>query len=86
MSHSAHEAKRSCTALTNLEFRATGDVTVCTGALPIGNIKETPIRRLWENRPRLWEQGCCLARRCTQAELHTITPSASLTAAGEWKE
>ena len=85
-SHSAHEARRSCTALTMLQFQANGDVTVCTGVPPVGNIKEKPIRRIWDERPRYWEKGCCLEKRCSPAELHTIEPASSLSAADTWKQ
>jgi hypothetical protein len=78
MTHSAHEAKRSCAALTNLQFQANGDVTVCTGAPAIGNVKTESVREIWKNRPRLWEHGCCLERRCSTAELETIQAAPSL--------
>jgi MoaA/NifB/PqqE/SkfB family radical SAM enzyme len=80
MTHNAHETRRSCAALTMLQFQANGDVTVCTGASPVGNIKHTPVREIWEGRPRLWERGCCLERRCSKAELETLVPAESLTA------
>ncbi|MGQ0646352.1 MAG: radical SAM protein [Gemmatimonadaceae bacterium] len=80
MSHTAHEIRRSCTALTNLQFQANGDVTVCTGAPIVGNIKQTPIRQIWESRPRLWENGCCLQRRLTDAELEALQPAPALVA------
>lgn len=80
MTHNAHEAKRSCAALTNLQLQANGDVTVCTGAPQIGNVKLQPIRQIWENRPKLWESGCCLDKRCTTAELERLVPAESLTA------
>ena len=80
MTHSAHEKKRSCAALTQMQFQANGDLTVCTGAPPVGNIKTTPVRELWKNRPHLWTEGCCLERRCSQSELQNIVPAESLTA------
>jgi MoaA/NifB/PqqE/SkfB family radical SAM enzyme len=80
MTHSAHEARRSCAALTNLQLQANGDVTVCTGAPAVGNVKTQPIREIWKNRPRLWEHGCCLERRCSPAELRDLHPAASLVA------
>jgi MoaA/NifB/PqqE/SkfB family radical SAM enzyme len=80
MSHNAHEAKRSCTALTNLQLQANGDVTVCTGAPVVGNVKLAPIRRIWEDRPRLWESGCCLERRCAGQEMERLVPAESLAA------
>jgi MoaA/NifB/PqqE/SkfB family radical SAM enzyme len=82
--HSAHERKRSCNALITLQVQSSGDVTVCTGAPPVGNIRETSIRDIWETRPHLWEQGCCLERRCSEEELLRIEPAASLTASDAW--
>jgi hypothetical protein len=35
---------------------------------PIGNIKTTPIRQIWENRPYWWESGCCYERRMSDDE------------------
>jgi MoaA/NifB/PqqE/SkfB family radical SAM enzyme len=67
-SHSAHERKALCSALTMLQVEADGDVVVCTGMEPVGNIKTDSIRRIWESRPRWWESGCCLAHRCSVAE------------------
>ena len=78
MAHSAHESRRSCAAITNLQLQANGDVTVCTGVPPVGNIKETAIRTIWENRPRLWKGGCCLEKRCSTNELSHSVPAPSL--------
>lgn len=86
MTHNAHETRRSCAALTNLQFQANGDVTICTGASVVGNIKETAIREIWETRPHLWESGCCLLRRCGTAELQSIVPAASLAAVADSKQ
>ncbi len=72
-SHSAHERRRLCSALTTLQIQANGDVTVCTGLKPVGNIKTAPIREIWENRPRVWEGGCCLSWRCSPAEKETLS-------------
>ena len=83
--HSAHERIRSCNALTTLQFQANGDVTVCTGVPPVGNVKYTPIRRIWEQRPRFWEKGCCLEWRCSDSEFHRIETAPSLTAANTWE-
>jgi MoaA/NifB/PqqE/SkfB family radical SAM enzyme len=83
--HSAHEKRRSCNALITLQLQSNGDVTVCTGVPPVGNVKETPIRQIWENRPRFWEQGCCLEKRCSVEELRHIEPAASFKAASAWK-
>src|SRR4030095_5226186 len=49
--HSAHEARRLCSALTNLEVRAGGDVFTCARMEPIGNVMDQPIRQIWESRP-----------------------------------
>jgi MoaA/NifB/PqqE/SkfB family radical SAM enzyme len=84
MSHTAHERKLPCSALTHLQFQANGDVVVCSGNPPVGNIRQASIRQIWETRPRVWEQGCCLGRRCTTRELTTIVPAESLGAAREW--
>ncbi len=78
--HSAHEKHRSCNALTTLQLQSNGDVTVCTGVKPVGNFREKPIREIWENRPRFWEEGCCLETRCSPAELQQIKAAGSLTA------
>ena len=55
MVHNAHEARRFCVALTNLQFQSNGDVTVCTGARTASNIEQTPIRQIWEQGSKLWE-------------------------------
>jgi len=67
-SHSAHEEKQLCSALTMLQIEAGGDVTACTGMSPVGNIKTARIRDIWEGRPQWWEDGCCLDSRCTKEE------------------
>jgi MoaA/NifB/PqqE/SkfB family radical SAM enzyme len=64
-SHSAHEPVLLCSALTSLEIHADGGVSVCSRVRPIGNVKETPIRQIWESRPRLWIEGCCLTKGST---------------------
>ncbi len=71
--HAAHERRALCAALTTLQFQANGDVTVCNGQKPVGNVKTTPVRRIWEGRPRFWEAGCCLDRRCSDAEKQTLS-------------
>jgi MoaA/NifB/PqqE/SkfB family radical SAM enzyme len=58
--HSAHEARRLCSALTNLELRADGDVFTCARMYAIGNVKHQPIQHIWESRPQWWRVGCCL--------------------------
>jgi len=66
-SHSAHE-KPLCAALTTMQIESEGDVKSCSCMAPIGNIMETPIRQIWERRPRWWESGCCLGRRMSESE------------------
>src|SRR6266545_1716328 len=73
-SHAAHERRLLCAALTMLQFQANGDVTVCYGTSPVGNIKDRSIRDIWEHRPRLWEQGCCLEQRLTPREKDARSP------------
>ena len=65
--HSAHD-KPLCSALTTLQIQSNGDVKSCWYMDPIGNITQTPIRRIWEERPRWWESGCCLGGRMAEAE------------------
>ncbi|HKI20888.1 MAG TPA: radical SAM protein [Isosphaeraceae bacterium] len=65
--HNAHE-KPLCTATTMLQIQSNGDVKSCWCMDPIGNITETPIRRIWDERPRWWNAGCCLGRRMSEAE------------------
>lgn len=84
--HSAHEKRRNCNALTTLQLQSNGDVTVCTGVPPVGNFRDQPIREIWENRPHFWEEGCCLEKRCSEAELQQIQPAASLTSVSAWKQ
>ncbi len=66
-SHSAHD-KPLCSALTTMQIQSNGDVKSCWCMDPIGNITQTPIRQIWESRPRWWESGCCLGRRMSEAE------------------
>jgi MoaA/NifB/PqqE/SkfB family radical SAM enzyme len=66
-SHSAHD-KPVCSALTTLQIESDGDVKSCWCMDPVGNIKSTPIRQIWESRPRWWESGCCMGRRMSEAE------------------
>jgi MoaA/NifB/PqqE/SkfB family radical SAM enzyme len=61
--HGAHEKKLLCSALTMLQIQANGDVTTCTFKDAVGNIKAGSIRAIWTNRPRWWEEGCCLTTR-----------------------
>lgn len=71
-SHDAHEHKALCSALNMLQIQANGDVTVCTSQKPVGNIKTTAIRTIWETRPHWWESGCCLERRLSCAERESL--------------
>ena len=66
--HSAHEPRLVCSALTMLQLQANGDVIVCNAQPAIGNIKTAPIRKIWQNRPRWWEGGCCLERRLNESQ------------------
>lgn len=75
--HEAHERRAICAALTTLQFQSNGDVTVCTGLKPVGNVKNTGIREIWESRPRVWEEGCCLEWRCSPAEKDALAVSGS---------
>ena len=67
-SHSAHESRQLCSALTMLQLQADGDVIVCYSQPPVGNIKTARIREIWQNRPRWWEGDCCLERRRNKAQ------------------
>lgn len=73
--HGAHERRAMCSALISLQIQADGAVTNCVGKDPIGNIKHASIREIWENRPRVWEDGCCLFDRCTDAEKRSLSLS-----------
>jgi len=72
-SHEAHEHRPLCSALNMLQIQANGDVTTCTNQKPVGNIKTTAVREIWENRPHWWESGCCLERRLTEAEREAVS-------------
>lgn len=65
--HTAHERRPICSALTNIQVQANGDVVLCPSIPPVGNIKESSIREIWRNRPHLWEKGCCLDWRASQS-------------------
>jgi len=58
--HIAEQKRPLCAALTMLQFQSNGDVTVCSHRPPVGNIKDAPIRHIWQRRRRYWEGGCCL--------------------------
>lgn len=61
-SHSAHEARQTCSALTTLQLQANGAVVVCNAQPGIGSIKTERIRAIWQKRPHWWEEGCCRER------------------------
>ena len=69
-SHSAHERRTLCSALTTLEIRASGDVMTCTRMEPVGNIRNQPIRQIWEGRPQWWRAGCCQQNSFTSTQSH----------------
>ncbi len=66
--HSAHDQHRTCSALSLIQIQSNGDVRVCAGSPPVGNIKQESIRTIWAERPRWWESGCCLEHRLTPEE------------------
>jgi MoaA/NifB/PqqE/SkfB family radical SAM enzyme len=72
-SHAAHEHKPICAALNTIQVQPNGDVLACYGKPPVGNIRSTSIRAIWENRPRWWNEGCCLYQRCTPAEKELLS-------------
>jgi len=69
--HTAHLKHPVCSALTTIQVMPNGDVLACYGMPPVGNIKTTPIREIWNNRPKWWKGGCCLESRLTPAEAET---------------
>ena len=71
-SHTAHLKYPVCSALTNIQILPNGDVLACYGMPVIGNIRRTPIREIWRNRPAWWKGGCCMERRCTTAEKEAL--------------
>ena len=58
--HSAHEIKPFCSGMTGLQIQANGGVDSCSRMPQFGNIRQTPIRELWRNRPRYWLTNCCM--------------------------
>ena len=49
-SHAGHEGKASCTAMVGLQLQPNGDVIVCYGKPPVGNVVDRSIRdivRCW---------------------------------------
>lgn len=71
-SHTANEERLLCSALGLLQVHATGDVRVCASSPPVGNIKVSSLREIWENRPHFWENGCCLTKRCSETEAKSL--------------
>ena len=71
-SHTAHLHRPVCSASTNIQVQPNGNVLACYSMPPVGNIKETPIREIWRNRPAWWRGGCCMERRCTPAEKENL--------------
>jgi MoaA/NifB/PqqE/SkfB family radical SAM enzyme len=71
-SHTAHQKRALCSALTSIQVMPNGDVLSCYGMAPVGNIKTTPIREIWNQRPKWWRGGCCMERRCTTAEKENL--------------
>jgi MoaA/NifB/PqqE/SkfB family radical SAM enzyme len=65
--HVAVQKKPLCVGLTMLQLQSNGDVTICNHRPAVGNIKESPIRQIWERRTRYWEQACCLAGCATDS-------------------
>jgi hypothetical protein len=79
--HVAQQNRPLCAALTMLQLESNGDVTVCNHRPPVGNLKDAPIRRIWERRTRYWEGQCCLVGDA--AGSLPVNPSQSEPAAGE---
>jgi MoaA/NifB/PqqE/SkfB family radical SAM enzyme len=74
--HVAHD-KPLCSALTTLQIQSNGDVKTCWCQEPVGNVKSTPIRQIWENRPHWWEAGCCMERRMSDSEKASLVLATS---------
>lgn len=60
--HVAHERQPMCSGLGNLQIEPNGDVLACCKMPPIGNVRSKSVRRIWADRPRWWEGGCCLEK------------------------
>jgi hypothetical protein len=52
----------------------------------IGNIMTSPIRQIWESRPRWWESGCCMGRRMSDAEKAFVGLTTAADRAGDPSE
>ncbi|HLB54037.1 MAG TPA: radical SAM protein [Gemmatimonadales bacterium] len=70
--HSAHDKHPTCAALSLIQVQSNGDVRVCAGAPPVGNIKMGSLRKIWAERPQWWRGGCCLDTRMTPEERHPL--------------
>ena len=75
--HIAQQKRPLCAALTMLQLQSNGDVTICSHRPPVGNIKDSAVRQIWERRTRYWENGCCLAGHATDG---LVQPAAGLPA------
>ena len=73
--HIAQQKRSPCAALTVLQLQANGDVTVCCHRPPVGNIKDSPIRQIWQRRTRYWELECCLAGEAVLTPLQPEAPA-----------
>ncbi|MDQ1473704.1 MAG: hypothetical protein QOJ99_5184 [Bryobacterales bacterium] len=62
--HVAHLRNPLCSSMTMLQLQSNGDVTTCSQRAPVGNVKDKPIRQIWESRPAHWDMGCCLDGAC----------------------
>ena len=62
-SHTAHEKRQSCAAMTSLQIQANGEVRACLARSPLGNIRERSVREIWDSRPHWWLGDCCLPAR-----------------------
>lgn len=67
--HIAQQKRPLCAALTMLQFQSNGDVTICSHRPPVGNIKDAPIRQIWQRRTRYWERQCCFAGEAVDSPL-----------------
>jgi MoaA/NifB/PqqE/SkfB family radical SAM enzyme len=83
-SHASHERRLTCAALGLIQVQSNGDLRVCTGRPPVGNIRRRSPSAIWEGRPKWWEGECCLQRRLSEAESarYSPAPAARSTPAG----
>lgn len=71
--HAAHETHSQCSGVTNLQIQANGNVGACFREPRFGNIKESGIREIWQQRPRYWETGCCQENTKTLGSSETVS-------------